>query len=385
LGTVKPLTLLFAAQVIGLIVLTGRLQRWRSRPPAVSPLPPDAERSEGPEVRARSVSILVPTYNEARRVGPLLRALPLQGPLVEEILVVDSGSTDGTRALVEGAVRQDSRIRLLTDPERPAGWIGKAWALEHGRTVARGAWLLGLDADTAPHPGLASAGVAAAERYGLDAASFAPRFAGQSAMERWLQPALLATLVYRVSPGAVVGGGSGDHVLANGQCFLVRREVLDRAGGFSPVRGSFAEDVSLARHLARAGARVGFLDGSRLYDVRSYASAGEMWREWGRSIDLKDATSRARQWRDILLLVLVQGLPGPLVALALLTPLGAAPVAVNAVLFAIRFALAAGLRRHYERRGAAYWLSPLADPAAVVRVIVSTLRRPTSWRGREYA
>ena len=54
---------------------------------------------------------------------------------------------------------------------------------------------------------------------------------------------------------------------------------------------------------------VGFLDGSRLYAVRSYRSATEMWREWGRSLDLSGATPARRQWADILFLIAVQALP----------------------------------------------------------------------------
>jgi dolichol-phosphate mannosyltransferase len=34
--------------------------------------------------------------------------------------------------------------------------------------------------------------------------------------------------------------------------------------------------------------------------------------------------------------------------------------------------------------GYTFWLSPLADSLAVVRVILSSLSSPTSWRGRSY-
>lgn len=399
IAPVAPLDLLLVAQVLGLAALAVRLGRWRGRPPGLDASVADAPvtASEGSDRGGGSgnldpaaasegrVTIVVPTFNEAKRIGPLLEALPTQDAVVREILVVDSGSTDGTRALVERAARGDTRIRLVTDPPKPADWVGKAWALEHARTLASAPWMLGLDADTIPRPGLASAAMRAVDHYALDAASFAPRFAGQGALERFLQPALLVTLIYRVSPGAVGTDASDDAVLANGQCFVVRRDVLARAGGFAPVRASFAEDVSLARHLARSGARVGFLDGARLYDVRSYTSAREMWREWGRSIDLKDATPRWRQGVDIALLALVQGLPIPLLLLAAtVLPLAAPHIALNVVCVGIRAAMSVALRHNYERRGLPYWLSPLADPVAVTRVILSTLRRPTTWRGRAY-
>lgn len=78
------------------------------------------------------------------------------------------------------------------------------------------------DADTEPAPGLVGAVVAAAEEGGFDVASFSPRFTAQSIGERFVQPAMLVTLVYRCgAPGATTP--PPDRVLANGQCFLARR------------------------------------------------------------------------------------------------------------------------------------------------------------------
>jgi dolichol-phosphate mannosyltransferase len=213
-----------------------------------------------------------------------------------------------------------------------------------------------------------------------------------TAAERWLQPALLVTLVYRF--GAAGTDVDPGRTMANGQCFLARREALLAVGGYASARRSFCDDVTLARHLARAGRRVGFLDGSRLYDVRSYTSARETWREWGRSLDLQDASTPLRQWGDVLFLVLTQGVPLPaLVVAGLWALLRGAPsvapalplVAVSAALVAVRVMLQFALAGSYERRGVAFWLSPTADPLAALRIVLSTMRRPKAWRGRTYA
>lgn len=370
------LTLLLVVQGVAALVLLLRLEPGRRRKPPVAPCLANEP--------ATPVSIVVPTLDEAGRITPLIEGALAQGAPVSEIIFVDSGSRDGTRELLNAAAARDPRVRVERDPALPDGWIGKAWALQHGASVAKAPWMLGLDADTAPRPGLAAAVVAAAERYGYDAVSFAPRFAGQRPLERWLQPAMLTTLVYRLGPAG--DEAPPERLLANGQCFLVRRDVLLAHGGYAPVRSSFAEDVSLARHLARRGARVGFLDGHLLYDVRSYDSAGQMWREWGRSIDLKDATRRVRQALDVAFLVLVQGLPLPIVAAALFSQSVALRLLLplNAGLLAVRWLLTLAMAPSYERRGAAFWASPLADPVAVVRVIVSSLRRPRQWRTRAY-
>jgi dolichol-phosphate mannosyltransferase len=364
--------LLAVIQGAALALLLVRLWPGRRR------LPPVAPAREG---ETGAITIVVATLDEAQRISPCLQGLIAQGPVVREILIVDSGSADGTVALVQAATARDARIRLLRDDPLAPGWVGKVWALQHGLRHASAEWVLGIDADTIPHPGLAGGALAAALAHRYDAVSFAPRFRLSTAAERWLQPALLVTLVYRF--GAAGTDVDGERVLANGQCFLARRETLLAEGGYSSARSSFCDDVTLARHLARAGHRVGFLDGSRLYDVLSYTSARESWREWGRSLDLKDATSMWRQWSDVLFLMMVQGLPVPVLAATLFAPwLGAPLVATNVALLVVRVLLLRALAPSYHERGVAFWLSPLADPLAALRILLSTLRTPTRWRGR---
>ncbi|HEV7992699.1 MAG TPA: glycosyltransferase family 2 protein [Gemmatimonadaceae bacterium] len=377
------LSALTLIQGLALALLLLRLFPGRRRRPAVEPRP-DASSLDG------DVSVVVATLDEAHRVRLCLDGLAAQGSVVREILVVDSGSADGTADLVRDAATRDPRITLRRDPPLPAGWVGKVWALQHGLEHARGEWVLGMDADTRPHPGCVGGALAAARALGYDAVSFAPRFSIESAGERWLQPALLVTLVYRF--GATGTDVDPERVMANGQCFLARREVLLAAGGYSSARSSFSDDVTLARTLARAGRRVGFLDGARLYDVRAYTSAREAWREWGRSLDLKDATSRVRQWSDVLFLLVVQGTPLLVLAGAAIgalagrsrSPVVVAAVATSAALLAVRVMLQWALASSYERKGVPFWLSPLADPLAAIRILLSTLRTPKRWRSREY-
>jgi len=378
---------LLAVQVVLLLLLLVRLMPGRTRRPPVQPvLEPRSD---------TSVTVVVATLNEARRIGPCLQGLMQQTSPMLEVLVVDSRSTDGTRELVQAASAKDPRIQLLTDDPLPEGWVGKVWALETGLRHARGEWVLGIDADTTPVPGLVGGVIAAVERDGFDVASFSPRFEGQTTGERFVQPAMLVTLVYRCGAAGATQPAP-DRVLANGQCFVARRALLEQHGGYSSARASFSDDVTLARHLAARGARVGFLDGSDIYRVRSYASLGEMWREWGRSFDLKDATPVWRRWLDVVLVWSTQALPLPLVLLTAYGLLTAAPAAstrtvcealllVNASALLIRMMMLVALRESYVERGLAFWCSWLADIPAAIRLTISTARVPNRWRGRSYS
>ena len=72
-----------------------------------------------------------------------------------------------------------------------------------------------------------------------------------------------------------------------------------------------------------------------------------------------------------------------MVVAAILTqnPLIAIPALV---LIAVRLLFQYVLRPNYDNPGWTYWLAPLADGAAVLRLIISALRPNRTWRGRSY-
>ena len=381
--------ILLVVQVPMLLLLLARLMPGRTRRPPIAPrLTPRTD---------TTVTVIVATLNEAKRIGPCLEGLMAQTAPMLEVLIVDSRSTDGTRELVEASAARDPRIRLVTDDPLPTGWVGKVWALESGLRQAKGDWVLGIDADTVPAPGLVGAVVDAVEQDGYDVASFSPQFRDQTSAERFVQPAMLVTLVYRCGAAGATQPPP-DRVLANGQCFVARRALLEQHDGYASARASFCDDVTLARHLASHGARVGFLDGSHIIQVSAYVSLAEMWREWGRSFDLKDATPTWRRWLDVALVWSAQALPLPmlLVLAAIIGSMGTlapdnpqtmllqALVLVNASALLVRLMMLVALRNSYAERGWPFWLSWLSDIAAAWRLTLSTARTPTRWRGREY-
>jgi dolichol-phosphate mannosyltransferase len=164
--------------------------------------------------------------------------------------------------------------------------------------------------------------------------------------------------------------------------------------GYSSAKGSFCDDVTLARNIASEGFKVGFLDGAKVLRVRMYEGALETWNEWGRSLDLKDAASPAQIWGDLWLLSAVQGLPllillGYLLLPSLVLSLPAMLLlGLNIFLVVIRFALLLAIAPSYDRKDATggwlFWLSPLADPLAVLRIFLSAFHTPKEWRGRKY-
>lgn len=381
---------LLLLQVPAIAILLARLLRGPTRQPPVQPRPSASN-------RLGTVSILVPTLNEAERIQPCLDSLSRQGYEVREILVIDSHSDDDTVDMVKAAQWLDPRFRLLQDDPLPPDWVGRPWALHTGflNSSPCSEWILGIDADTQLHPGLVSGLVHIAEQRQYDLVSLSPRFILKSPGEWFLQPALLMTLVYRFGPSGGDNDGA-ERVMANGQCFLMRRSLLAKVGGYQMARQSFADDVTLARYAASHGASVAFLDGSNVLKVRMYDGLKDTWEGWGRSLDLKDACSVGQRWGDVAFLVAVQGAPillTPILGLMVLSgvssPFLLGALGVNALLVLIRFALLGAIAPSYDfsqANGSAwgFWLSPVADPAAVCRIFLSSTRRPTQWRSRRY-
>ncbi len=87
------------------------------------------------------LSVIVPVYNEARTIREILervRAVPID----MEIIVVDGGSTDGTRELLAEEARRE-RTRVIYEPAPR----GRGRAIKEGLAVARGEIVIFQDAD----------------------------------------------------------------------------------------------------------------------------------------------------------------------------------------------------------------------------------------------
>lgn len=98
----------------------------------------------------RSVTVLIPAKNEAGNIAWVLRNMP---PSVDEVVLVDGNSTDRT-VEVARAIRPD--IVVVNERAR-----GKGAAMRTGFDVARGAYVVVMDADGSMNPADVDAYVAA--------------------------------------------------------------------------------------------------------------------------------------------------------------------------------------------------------------------------------
>lgn len=135
-------------------------------------------------------SVLVPVLNEEQHIVASMAAICAQrfdGSL--EFIVVDGGSTDRTREMLEHLAGADPRIRLFDNP-RGATPSGLNVALSH----ARGQWVARMDAHTECGPDYVALGVARLQRGGTRWVSGPPIATGTGPISRAVALALRTPL-----------------------------------------------------------------------------------------------------------------------------------------------------------------------------------------------
>ncbi len=95
-----------------------------------------------------TVSIVMPAFNASGSISKAIESVQRQSLTDWELVVIDDGSTDNTRQVVEDLITRDPRIRLLTSAGK-----GVSDARNTGLDATRGEFITFLDADDFMYPG----------------------------------------------------------------------------------------------------------------------------------------------------------------------------------------------------------------------------------------
>lgn len=242
---------------------------------------PDALPGNAPWPR---VTAVVPARNEEAVIARCLRSLLDQDyPGDFSVLLVDDQSEDETAAVARELAERHphgARLRVIESEDRPAGWVGKMWAVHTGVSAARGAdtpseYLLLADADVEHEAGNLRRLVSKAEAEGLDLVSLMVRLHCKSAWEHLLIPAFVY-FFQQLYPFPRINDPRSRQTGAAGGCMLVRASALQHAGGIEAVRGAIIDDCALGAALKRGGpVWVGVTD--REYSFRPYEGLRDIW------------------------------------------------------------------------------------------------------------
>jgi succinoglycan biosynthesis protein ExoA len=194
------------------------------------------------------VSVLVPVLDEAAHVGVTVPAV-LGGDYPSdrlEVLVIDGGSQDGTRDIVNRIVARDPRVRLLDNPDRTT-----SAGLNIGWRAARGEVIVRMDGHCRPAPDYVRACVAALDRTG--AWCVGGHMVGLG--ETPFGTAVAAAQATRLGAGDAAYRLGGEGAVDTVYLGAWPRSVLERLSGFDPGL-TRNQDYELATRIRAAGGTV---------------------------------------------------------------------------------------------------------------------------------
>jgi hypothetical protein len=186
------------------------------------------------------VSLIIPAYNQGHYLAEAIASALAQSVTDLEVVVVDDGSTDDTPTIAQGFA--DERVRYLRQENQ-----GLAGARNSGLSVATAPLIGFLDSDDALLPDALARHCAALEAdgsAGMSVGAVELMDAGGRRIERLSAPPPTITLA-----DLAMGNRFAPHSL------LVRRDWLDRAGGFDASLRA-CEDWDLWLRLVYAGCRI---------------------------------------------------------------------------------------------------------------------------------
>src|SRR5436190_89317 len=168
------------------------------------------------------VSVVIPAYNEATYIDRLLEALTKQDFKDFEVIVSDAQSNDGTDKVVD-SFKKKLNLTFVEAPPK-----GPAFGRNQGAKLAKGQWVLFLDADDdIDDPDFIDILVRKAESKGWSTASAKMKFRNKGGL--WVLYYYQKLLAHTRRP------------VASGYCLLTRRSLFEESGGFNE-KIKFGED-----------------------------------------------------------------------------------------------------------------------------------------------
>lgn len=213
-----------------------KLQSAGSETPAGTETPADNA------AQPKGVSVIVCARNEEHNLRPYLQSLLTQDYPLYEVIVVNDGSEDGTREVIEDYMHRDPRIKMTFIPRNTTVMATKKLGITLGAKAAQYPYLLLTDADCRPESrSWITAMMSGFDREGIELVlGYGAYFSESTRLNRLINYDTLfnglnylgAALVHRPYMGV-------------GRNLAYTRELFFRSGGFSDLMNNRSGDDDL--------------------------------------------------------------------------------------------------------------------------------------------
>ncbi len=218
------------------------------------------------------ISVLIPARNEEQNIRVILSDLIGQSYRNLEIIVFDDQSDDLTPSIVREMAGIDKRIKLVGSDNLPEGWLGKNFACHSMALLAKGDFLLFMDADVRIGNSIIGSATDYAKRNKLGLLSIFPLQILRTTGERLTVPIMNYILLTLLPLPLVQQSRFASLSAANGQFMLFEKQNYLKTLPHNHFKGNKAEDIAIAQFFKKMKINVACLSGDNSIQCRMYTS-----------------------------------------------------------------------------------------------------------------
>ncbi|MDQ2700987.1 MAG: polyprenol monophosphomannose synthase [Actinomycetota bacterium] len=207
----------------------------------------DPKSSASPDPSPRGVAwVILPTYDEADNIRPIVEAVKAKLKPDDRILIVDDNSPDGTGRIADELAAGDEQVVVLHRAAKEG--LGPAYLAGFGKALDGGAELIvQMDADFSHDPAYLPRLLAGSELADLVIGS---RYVPGGGITEWGQVRRLLSRGGSIYSRAILGTGVRD-MTGGFKCF--RREVLEKIQFNEVAASGYSFQVEMTYRVIKAG------------------------------------------------------------------------------------------------------------------------------------
>lgn len=221
------------------------------------------------------VSILIPARNEEHNIIDLLISIKEQDYENYEVIILDDSSSDNTLQLCTDYCKMNNRFRIVSGKELPNNWLGKNFACSQLAELAKGEYLIFLDADEIIASGLINNSIHRMKINKLNLLSIFPNQLMQTLGERLVIPLMHFLLLNLLPLRLVMLSRNPAFSAASGQFMMFDANGYHVNKWHQQVKMELDEDIEIMKLLKGLGYKVETLIGNSFIYCRMYRSFAE--------------------------------------------------------------------------------------------------------------